>query len=162
MVGQVDVKSQPVYFNVQKNTTFSTMKKPIPFDLEIVNIGKAMNLAPWTFTTPTPGLYSFFYNGKSIFPAVTGFSHVVVFAYLNGNLIGSAHSSTSQSSAPKYESYESFSLQFTVNLQAGDKIWLEIDQQMKDTTVVASLHDDRYHYNQFSGWLQQENLKSPN
>ena len=43
-MGYVDVKLSPVYFYVQKWKGFNTAKTPIPFDVEILNIGGAMNL----------------------------------------------------------------------------------------------------------------------
>ena len=43
-IGYNDVKSQPVYFYVQKNTSFSTPYTPIPFEIERLNIGGANGL----------------------------------------------------------------------------------------------------------------------
>ena len=40
-IGYNDVKSQPVYFYVQKNTSFSTPYTPIPFEIERLKIGGA-------------------------------------------------------------------------------------------------------------------------
>ena len=43
-IGYNDVKSQPVYFYVQKNTSFSTPYTPIPFEIERLKIGGANGL----------------------------------------------------------------------------------------------------------------------
>jgi hypothetical protein len=42
-IGYADVKSTPVHFYVQRNSNFD-LKTTIPFDLEVVNEGNAMNL----------------------------------------------------------------------------------------------------------------------
>ena len=41
-IGQVDVKSSPVYFYVQRNVNFNTTGTPIPFDVEKLNVGGAV------------------------------------------------------------------------------------------------------------------------
>ena len=40
--------------------TFNTTETPIPFDLEVVNDGNAMDLASGIFTAPRTGIYFFF------------------------------------------------------------------------------------------------------
>ena len=40
---------QPVYFNVQKTTPFSDYDTPVPFDLELFNVGNYMNAANGVF-----------------------------------------------------------------------------------------------------------------
>ena len=39
----VDVKSTPVYFYVQRNSNFNATKTPIPFGVERLNVGGAMD-----------------------------------------------------------------------------------------------------------------------
>ena len=43
-IGYVDVKSSPVYFYVQRYAHFNTAKTPIPFDVEKLNVGGALDL----------------------------------------------------------------------------------------------------------------------
>ena len=54
-IGYLDVKSSPVYFYVQRNTNFETKGTPIPFDVEILNVGGAMNSTSGKFTAPRNG-----------------------------------------------------------------------------------------------------------
>ena len=51
-IGQYDVKSSPVYFYVKKTTDFVTEDVPIPFELERLNVGNAMNAVSGIFTAP--------------------------------------------------------------------------------------------------------------
>jgi hypothetical protein len=48
---------------------------------------------------------------------------------------------------------ETFSIQTTLDLNKGDKIWLEIDFL---SSPVASLYDDYRHYTHFTGILLEE------
>lgn len=38
-IGYVDLKSEPVYFNVERNTSYSTFNEAMPFDWETLNAG---------------------------------------------------------------------------------------------------------------------------
>jgi hypothetical protein len=66
-IGYADVKSAPVYFDVQRNSTFShtnhTQSTPISFELARVNEGNAMDLASGKFTAPRPGIYFISFTG---------------------------------------------------------------------------------------------------
>jgi hypothetical protein len=68
-IGYADVKSAPVHFYVQRESKFSTLDTPIPFDLAVVNEGNAMDLTSGTFTAPRKGIYFFSFTGQAIFPA---------------------------------------------------------------------------------------------
>ena len=67
-VGVVDVKSSPVYFHVQRNSTYSLANTTIPFQIERLNVGGAMNISSGIFTAPT----------KSAFDWVDSYSKIVV------------------------------------------------------------------------------------
>jgi hypothetical protein len=54
-IGNAGVKSLPVIFYAQKNSKFSTQGVPIPFELERLNIGGAMNGKTGKFTAPRNG-----------------------------------------------------------------------------------------------------------
>ena len=123
-IGYVDVKSSPVYFYVQRNSPiFNTIGTPIPFDVERLNVGGAMNLTSGKFTAPRDGIYSFSFNGLVQFPASSSRVYLQVYMYLNGNLIGRGYADEVGTAAQ----YETFSFQSTLNLKAGDQIWIEIN-----------------------------------
>ena len=66
-VGVVDVKSSPVYFHVQRNSTYTLNGTTIPFEIERLNIGGGMNINSGIFTAPKTGIY-FFSTSKNILP----------------------------------------------------------------------------------------------
>ena len=121
-IGQVDVKSSPVYFYVQRNNYFNTTVTPIPFDVERLNAGGAMNLSSGKFTAPRDGIYEFSFMGSAYFPASSSTATLRAFIYMNGNIIGKGQTYELSTAIQ----YETFSFQSTLNLKAGDQIWLEI------------------------------------
>ena len=110
-VGQVDVKSSLVYFYVQRDKHFDTLKTPIPFDEEILNIGGAMNLTSGKFTAPRDGIYAFAFTGNVL---LYSSSSLYVYMHLNGISFGGALA------VDNNVEYESISFQSTLNLKKGD------------------------------------------
>jgi len=60
-IGEVDVKTKPVYFHFQRKLSLS-LENIIGFEVGEVNVGSAMNLNG-TFYAPVGGIYSFTFNG---------------------------------------------------------------------------------------------------
>ncbi len=137
-LGYVDVKSSPVYFYLQKNTNFNTTSVPIPFEVERLNVGGAMNLGSGIFTAPKSGTYFFSFSG--ITDGSDKSLHIAL--YVNENRIGTGNS---------FGKYDTLSLQSTLHLSAGDKISLRIKE-------YGALFDDSNHYSHFTGWLLYEDL----
>ena len=115
------------------------MNTPIPFDVEVLNIGGAMNLTSGIFTTPRAGTSSFSFIGFAHIPGSSSKLGLAVRMYLNGNLIGSGLADE----AGTANQFETLSLQSALNLQKGDQISLQINQM--DTGTY--LHDSSNHYN---------------
>jgi hypothetical protein len=71
--------------------------------------------------------------------------------FLNGNLIGS--SNVSEYNGP-VEQYSPFTLQSTLNLKKGDRLWVEIGG------TISYLYDDYpdYPYTHFSGFMLEEEI----
>jgi hypothetical protein len=67
---------------------------------------------------------------------------------MNGELIGRGEADLTQGL-----STDTFSLQSTLYLQAGDEIWVQVDQADR-----MNLYDNGNHYTHFTGWLLQENV----
>lgn len=145
------MKSLHVYFYVQRRHSFDKTNTPIPFEFERLNIGEAMNLTSGKFTAPRNGIYSFSFIGLAYFPASSSNHELSVKLYLNNNYIARGYA---DELGTGYQ-HDSLSLESTLNLQAGDQIWLQIDTMEKGTNLFESGGN---YQNHFSGWLLQENI----
>jgi hypothetical protein len=146
-IGYADVKSLPTYFYVQKTGPFSTSGVPIPFELERLNIGGAMNITTGKFTAPRKGVYFFAFSGVGVLDRP---GWVDVGLMVNGVQIGRAecHSTTGGGE------WETLTLQSTIELKAGDSVWLQIV-----ALQGAYLQDiSERQFTHFSGWMLQEDL----
>ncbi|EFX89078.1 hypothetical protein DAPPUDRAFT_310805 [Daphnia pulex] len=147
-IGFEDVKSSSVNFYVTRMSVhYSETKIPIPFDIERLNVGGAMDLQTGKFTAPRTGKYFFSFTGVINFPAssTSGFASRIIL-FKNDAAIGKSYCVGSGTT------YETTSLQSTLNLQNGDQIWLIID----DITSGAFLYGD-YHTH-FNGFLLEEEI----
>ncbi len=70
VIGQVDVKTKTVHFNVQRSSTFSTRLAAIPFESVLLNEGGAFELSSRTFTVPVQGIYDFDFSGVKDYTAI--------------------------------------------------------------------------------------------
>ena len=148
-IGYVDVKSSPVYFYVQRGSiVFNTTGTPIPFDVEILNVGGAMNLTSGKFTAPNNGIYAFAFTGFAYLPASSSRVYFDFDMYLNGVEIGNGLADEVGTAVQ----FETSSWQSTVNLQKGDQIWLQISYM----STGAYLHGNSH--TQFSGCLLEEKI----
>ena len=68
-LGNIDVKTKSVHFYVQRDKPFSTPNVVIPFELERLNVGGAMNLTTGIFTVPVAGIYHFEFSCLRAGPA---------------------------------------------------------------------------------------------
>ena len=84
-IGQYDVKSSPVYFYVKKTTDFVTEDVPIPFELERLNVGNAMNAVSGIFTAPRTELIFFSFFGLG---PVNSFIFIICSNYIFKNYRG--------------------------------------------------------------------------
>jgi hypothetical protein len=143
-IGYVDVKSAPVHFYVQRNSSISTEGTPIPFEFAVVNEGNAMDLNTGKFTAPRPGIYFFSFAGTARLYTSSFHSHI----YLNGNHIGSSYVQGNN-----VDKYSQMSFQLTLNLKKGDQVWVQISY-----SGDSYLYDDRYHRTHFTGWMLEEEI----
>ena len=147
------MKSAPVHFYVQRNSSFDTTGTPIPFDLARVNDGNAMNLTSGIFTAPRPGIYFFSFTGLAQYPKSESVVSLEVILYLNGEQIGRGwvedkNTDNNQRSPVLVHS--------TLNLKKGDQVWLQIFHQ----STGASLFDNGEQFTHFTGFLLQEEIVS--
>jgi hypothetical protein len=150
-IGYVDVKSAPVHFYVQRNSNFNTTRTPIPFDLAVVNEGNAMDLTSGIFTAPLPGIYFFSFAGVARLKDSSD-ADFLSFLYLNGKIIGV--STVYEGNGP-VDQYSPLTLQWTLNLKKGDRVWVEI---FYPSSELNSLHDSNGHYTHFTGFMLEEEI----
>ena len=136
----MDIKSSPVHFWVQRNYAFDRKNSIIPFEVERINVGGAMNLNTGVFNAPRSGTYHFSFTFMNYFQN----NNNTIFIRKNGVPIGAAHADgSSQIVLPS-------SLPVTLKLISGDTVDLfQLDGSLMDYTD---------HYTHFTGWLIEEDL----
>jgi len=135
----LDVKTAAggVSFYVQRNTTYSYNETVIPYEVDRLNIGGAMNLTSGVFTSPVNGRYYFSFIARSGITAASNW----VYLRINGVRIGIALAPSDKYNLPMVA---------TLNLKKGDTVDVYL--------ATGSTYDDGYYYTQFSGFLVEEDL----
>ncbi|KAK4011391.1 hypothetical protein OUZ56_020505 [Daphnia magna] len=150
-IGFVDIKSSPTYFYVRKlYNYFAQLTTPIPFETEIVNVGRSMNLTTGIFTAPRTGKYFFSASGNTNFPASSYTLLFDITLYKNGYSVGKIRTD-SYSSSPNLKT---FTLQTILDLQVGDEIWLGISMLPQEAFIFG------YEYSHFTGFLLEESISN--
>jgi hypothetical protein len=147
-IGSTEMKSSPAIFYVQRSSSFTQINVPVPFQIERLNVGKAMNLTSGKFTAPVTGNYFFSLSGTAYIPATTTRLVFTIGLFLNDNSI--AYGYADEMSAD-YQ-YETFSLQSTLNLIKGDQVWIQISSMETGVYLYGGL------FTHFNGWLLQEDI----
>jgi hypothetical protein len=110
-----------------------------------------MNLTSGKFTVPRPGIYFVSFAGVARLErssSVSFFSKL----YLNGNLIGS--SKVNEHNGPVNQ-YSPLTLQSTLNLKRGDRLWVTINYSDNSSSY---LYDSSGHYTHFTGFMLEEEI----
>lgn len=144
----MDVKTSPVYFYVQRNTSFYIETKSLtsivlPFQIERSNVGGGMNIRTGIFTAPRAGTYVFNFGGiKRDRPR-----YVNIFLHHNEtNRVASVYGS-------QHEGYFTMSLQSILQLKVGDSVKLVVE-----SSHGGGIFDDKDMTTHFSGFLLDEEL----
>jgi hypothetical protein len=146
------VKSAPTYFYVQRNSIFNATNIAIPFETARLNIGGAFDLPSGIFTAPRTGTYFFSFIGFPEFLTSSTLSQMFIGLFWNGNEVGRGVSEEANSLQGQNEQ---LSIQSTLSLNAGDKIWVQI-VVMSAGMILRDYPGARH--NHFSGWLLEEEL----
>jgi hypothetical protein len=153
-IGYADVKSTPVHFYVTRNSSFTTGNTlptgtAIPFDLVRLNEGNAMDLTSGKFTAPRPGIYFFSFAGVAYLKSS---DHVYFVSYLilNGKIIGTSHVGETN-----VEQFSPLTLQSTLNLKKGDRVWVQIYYSNSSSLLVEY---PGTHTTHFTGFMLDEEI----
>lgn len=143
VIGNLDIKSKEVHFYYQRTTSFTTANSIIPFDLETLNEGNAMNSRTGIFTAPVDGTYHFCFSGIKDGSTVP----------LNIELQQNGFTKIGLAYATNLNYFLGLSIINTsLKLRAGDTVNL-----FKSGSGVLYDATDS-HYTHFTGWLQEEDL----
>ena len=145
-MGLLDVKFSSIHFYVQKNIGFDEPNKVIPYEVELLNVGQAMNLKTGIFKAPVNGIYYFSFRAFHGAAAATLFAaNTKVSLRLNGKIVTTGVSSTMGG--------YNFSLECTLKLKKGDKV--DVLRKGKSGTLIDNSNEYLTH---FSGHLIEEDL----
>ncbi|EFX82821.1 hypothetical protein DAPPUDRAFT_240849 [Daphnia pulex] len=164
-IGYADVKSAPVHFYVQRNSSFYNESTPIPFQIAVVNEGNAMDLTSGKFTAPRPGIYFFSFAGTARLESSSPASFYTRL-YLNGKIIGGSH--VDENKGP-VDQYSPLTLQSTLNLKKGDQLWVQISFSGSSSYLyeanifrmwnwVGNLNFNNNHFTHFTGIMLEEEI----
>lgn len=108
------------------------------------------------FTAPRAGKYSFSFHGNAAFDKQTPSirSRFYMSLYLNGKAMNGGAFSDAMTSGEMQ--YKQISLQTSVDMKVGDKLWLQVNIRTKG----ASLWEDDDFITHYTGWLVEEDLSS--
>jgi hypothetical protein len=126
----------------------------MPFDLERLNVGNAMNLTSGKFTAPRPGIYFFSFAAVAHSESSSSGCWFSSYLFLNGNLIGQSH--VAEFNTPVFQ-YSPLTLQSTLNLQKGDRVWVEIDYSCDSPSYLYE-SDSNSHLTHFTGFMLEEEI----
>lgn len=141
----MDVKTASVHFYVQRDSPFNTANSVIPFQVERLNVGGAMNLASGVFTAPLDGTYYFEFVGQKD----TNGLPMSIYFRLNSKLMNLAYT-------PDLQKFLTTSSANLLRLKAGDKVDL---YKYGDIANDAALYASSGYQSYFTGWLIDEDLK---
>ena len=158
-IGQVDVKSEIVYFYVQRSSPLhANHQTAIPFEIATFNIGTGMNLVEGIFTTPRTGIYFFSFTGLASFPVATTSDrvHLEIGMFLGGVCISKAQMEETNTVESQYGTV---SLQSTLNLVSGEGVWVEITSMSPGVRLYGGPSPERNgHFTHFTGWMLEEEI----
>lgn len=140
MMGYMNIKTAAVYFHVRRNTIYSDHNKAVPFEVENLNVGNAMDGKSGVFSAPKDGVYYFAYSG--IKRNIDGDTFLEL--RLNGKEIARGHATGIRGSL-------TMSIHATVKLEVGDEISLAL-------TAGVIFDENNFGFSNFIGFLVEEDL----
>jgi len=125
--------------DTNKIEDFTLANTVIPFDIERLNVGGAMDLATGVFTVPVDGIYHFEFTGMKDLNA----AFIFIYLQVNGITIGESYATE----LPNYLTLSGISA--SLRLKIGDQVRLY---------KTGGTLNDAGRYTHFTGWLVEEDL----
>lgn len=139
------MKTKDVHFYVQrKSSYYAEGNRAIPFEIELLNLGGAMNSTSGVFTTPVPGTYFFAFSAVK----EVCLDYLVVSIQVNGIDHGRGYT---EHYGPSIKTKSTVSLTSSLYLKAGDQVNMRVE-------YGCLLDEENYHHAHFTGWLVTEEL----
>jgi hypothetical protein len=154
-MGTVDVKSEPIYFFVTRNTFFTQLSTAIPFETEVINVGGAMDITTGNFKAKQWGTYFFSFAGHVRFYESAGTklsASVVLF-------VNDAPTATSliEENNTVADQTIPFNLQATLNLKTDDIVYVQM--LSSDDQMVTQVTQEN-HYSHFIGMMMAQDYQN--
>ncbi len=131
-----------VHFSVQRINAFGLNNAVIPFEVEVLNVGGAMDTASGTFTAPVGGIYHFEFSGmKGSDPTALNIALQV-----NGVDVGSTYATDLANV------FALSGINISLKLQIGDTV------RLFKTTGTLNDFTGNNRNSHFSGWLEEEDV----
>lgn len=142
LYGSLDVKTKSVHFYVQRSGDFNVTNSVVPFNVERLNLGGAIDLATGVFTVPVNGIYHFESFGLK---EANDLKSIYIALQVNGVDISSSY-------ALDYGAvYRGLSgISASLRLKTGDQVRL--------FKTTGTLNDEGGLFTHFSGSLIEEDL----
>jgi hypothetical protein len=107
-----------------------------------------MDITTGKFKAPRKGVYFFVFSGVGVIAPGHGFLDV-------GLMVNGVHFGRANCDSHPGNEWETLSFQSTIELKAGDSVWLQIVGQKSSHLTDKGIDGQFTH---FSGWLLQEEL----
>jgi hypothetical protein len=122
--------------------SFNTTGTPLPFKLVVVNEGNAMDIDMGDMHDTATGNLFFLIHGIGVYIKDSYSVEFLSYLYLNNNEIGRSYI---QENENPVNQFSPLTLQSTLNLKKGDRVWIEISFSGSSSYLFDDSHRHGFH-----------------